>query len=79
MEIFYNPAKNFCGSPNTLTLVFDNQSFTLVKGFNQVDGAITKHPDYTKLVEVGAFTEKQEVKTTTRRKPAPVEPIKLEA
>lgn len=74
MELFYNPAKYFCGSPNKLSLYFDGKQIDLQAGINEVDDAIADHPDYAKLVEVGAFTGKAEPtpppKTSSRKKTA---------
>jgi hypothetical protein len=81
MELFYNPAKYFSGSPNSLTFYFDGKEIGLKPGLNEVDEAITGHPDYEKLVEIGAFSAKPEPTAApkTIRKKAPVtEPIKLE-
>lgn len=79
MEIIYNPEKYFCGSPNTLTLYFDNKEITVTQGVNSVTEYITKHPDYSKMVEAGAFTslEKAVKATPTRRKPT-AQPLQLE-
>jgi hypothetical protein len=81
MELFYNPTKYFCGSPNELTLYFDGKEIGLKPGLNEVDEAITGHPDYEKLVEIGAFSAKPEpsqAPKTTRRKTTTPEPISLE-
>jgi hypothetical protein len=81
MEIFYNPAKNFCGKPNNLTLYFGDKEVTVKAGFNEVDDSITDHPDYAKLVEVGAFTGKTEPTPPPKpssRKKATEPTIKLE-
>jgi hypothetical protein len=80
MELFYNPAKYFCGSPNNLSFYFDGKEINLKAGINEVDDAIADHPDYAKLVELGAFTGKAEqtpAPKPSRKKVAP-EPIKLE-